>query len=72
MLKHTLSEDLAQINEENKILKTVKQITDLQKIYDENIELIKNTRNKNFPLRFKISMLLYETVSKKLIKKGII
>ena len=72
VLKHTLSEDLAQINEENKILKTVKQITDLQKIYDENIELIKNTRNKNFPLRFKISMLLYETVSKKLIKKGII
>ncbi len=71
-IKHSLIDDLSEIKEEDKILKSVKKLTDLNNLYKENINLINELKSKNLPLKYKARLFLYKKLSKKLEKKGLI
>lgn len=47
-------------------------IISLKKIYDENAEIIAKTQKKMLSLKYKIFLMIYKFVSKKLIRKGLV
>lgn len=71
-LKNSFIQDISLLKNEDKILETVRKISDLQEIYNQNIDIINKMRNKNLHIQYKIKLFLYNLISKKLIKKGLI
>lgn len=57
-----------------KVLKQsiIDDITDLNKIYDENAEIILKTQKKILCLKYKILLKIYKFISRKLIRKGLV
>ena len=72
LINYTLIEELSKIKEDEKILKNIKQLIDLQKLFNENIDLINKLKTKKLPLKYQLRLLLYKKITKKLKKKGLI
>ena len=60
------------ISKKNLEQSIIDDIIDLNKIYDENAEIISKTQKKVLSLKYKIFLKIYKFINKKLIRKGLV
>lgn len=65
-------ENLIKINDEKRLNKALYKIKILNTLYNENIDIINKSINKNLALGYKIILPVYKKLSKKMKKKGLL